>query len=178
MNIIRLIALAACMVCVALPAWAETSIAVVDAQAILTQSEAAKSVEKQISDYKAKFLDELSKQEQSLRESEKKLGEERATLRKEDFTAKAKQLEEKFIQTGSVTQTKKRAMDKASSSAVSKLHAKLYEIVQVIAKEKGYNLVITKQNVIVGEQSIDITEEAMTRFNEQLPTITLDFSAE
>ncbi len=155
---------------------AETSIAVVDIQQILSGADAAMSVEKQISDYKVKFLDELSKQERELRENEKSLSEKRTALSKQDFATQAKLLEEKFVQTGKLTQLKKKTLEKASTAALEQLRGKAYETVQVIAAEKEYTLVISKQNVIVGAQSLDITEETMRRLNEALPDIQLDFS--
>lgn len=161
-----------------LPALAETSIAVIDVQKILIQSNASKNIEEQIAAYKEKVLNELTRQEQSLRDDEKRLTEEKPSLSKEAFAEKAKKLEEKFVEIGSLTQSKKRVLDKVSSRSLDQVREKLYEIVQAIAKEKGYNLVITKQNVVVGEQSIDITDDALKLLNEDLPSVPLDFTKE
>ncbi len=152
---------------------AETSIAVVDVQALLSQSGGAKSIEKQIDAYKEKFLSEVSGEERALRENEKNLADQRATLSKEEFAAKAKEFEEKLYKMRQTTQAKKRALDEAFSKGMGQLRTKVYEVVQALAKEKGFNLVISKQNVIVGEDSIDLTQETMKRLNAELPSITV-----
>lgn len=164
----------ALLVLVPFGARAETSIAVVDVQTLLSQSEAAKSIEKQVDEFKEKFLSEVSGEEQALRDNEKTLTEQRGSLSKEEFASKAREFEEKLYKMRQTTQGKKRALDEAFSKANGEIRAKVYEIVQQIASEKGFNLVISKQNVIVGEQSIDLTAETMTRLNKALPSIVMD----
>jgi outer membrane protein len=154
-------------------AQAETSIAVVDVQALLSRSDAALSIDKQADELKNKFMVDVSKQEQALRENEAKLTSERASLSKEEFAERAKEFEGKLIEMRRAAQIEKRKYDEATTKALNQLRDKLYEIVQQIAKEKKYSLVISKQNVIVGEQSIDITEESLKRLNAALPSISL-----
>ncbi len=155
-------------------AYAATSVAVLDVQALLTESQAAKSIEKQADERKDKFLAELSKQEQELRDTEKKLSEERASLSKEEFAKTAKEFEEKLMATRQMAQSTKKIYDEATAKALKQLRDKIYEIAQSIASEKGYNLVISKQSVIVGAQDMDITEESMKRLNESISSVTLD----
>ncbi len=174
MNRCRFYLLLALMLLAPLSARAETSIGVVDVQALLTQSEAAKSIEKQVAEFKEKFLSEVSGEEQSLRENEKLLTEQRGTLSKDEFTTKAKEFEERLYKMRQKTQGRKRALDEAFSKANGQIRAKVYEIVQQIASARKFNLVITKQNVIVGEESIDLTDETMTRLNKELPSIAMD----
>lgn len=167
-----------CLTAIMAPAAAraELSIAVVDVQALLTQSDAAKDIEKQVNQNKEKFLAGLSQQEKTLREEEKKLSDERASLSKEEFAKKAKAFEEKLIATRRDAQEQKRAFDIASGKALGKLRDKLIEVSEEIAKEKSYSLVISKQNVIVGESSMDITEETMRRLNLAVKTIPLEIT--
>ena len=153
-----------------------TSIAVVDVQALLTKSEAAISIEKQIDEYKERFVGEIAKQEQELRDMEKELGEQRSKLGKDEFASKAKAFEEKLIETRKLAEKKRRAFDEASAKALDTLRETLYGVVQELAREKGFTLVISKQNVILGEQSIDLTDETMTMLNKKVSSITLDIA--
>ena len=45
---------------------------------------------------------------------------------------------------------------------------------QKIAEDKGYELVITKQNVITGAASVDMTEEAIKQLNDAMSSIKLE----
>ncbi len=171
MNICRLFLCFVFLAMVPLAAHAETTIAVVDVQALLSQSSAAKSIAKQIDTHKEKFLSEVSQQERELRENEKALSEQRSSLSKEEFASKAKAFEEKLYKMRQQTQAKKRVLDEAFSKGMGQLREKLYEVVEGIAKTKGFNLVISKQNVIVGENSIDLTAETLKKLNAELPSI-------
>ena len=64
-------------------------------------------------------------------------------------------------------------LDEASGAAMDKLREELYLVAQQIANERGYSLVISNRDVIAGEKSLDITEEALKRLNEKLKTIDL-----
>ena len=155
---------------------AEVSIAVVDVQELLTKSTAAKSIQKQSQKYRDAFLDQLSKQEEELRNSEKELMEEGKSLSKEEFMERKKAFETKFIETQNLAKKRKKEIDQAYSKAMSELMDKIYEIVQDVANDRGYGLVLSKQNVIIGEHSLDISEESLKRLNDSVKKIKLDIS--
>jgi outer membrane protein len=154
---------------------AEMSIAVVDVQKLMGDSDAAKSIEKQVTAKREKFVSELSKKEKGLRETEKKLAGERSKLSKEDFTKKAQEFEKSLMSTREMAQKTKKQYDDATGKALSQLRDKAVEVVSAIAKEKGYQLVLSKQGVVVSAQGIDITDEAMANLNKAVSNITVDF---
>lgn len=167
--------IAAALIC--FPAFAQTSIAVVDVQRLLTASKAARSIETQLQVHNEEILGVLSREEKKLREMEKALNDEKGKIDKDAFAEKLKAYESKFSETRRMAQDRKMAIDSVSANATAALREKLYQVVETIAAEQGFDLVITKQNVVVGAQSIDITDEAMKRLNTALPDVKLDFSA-
>lgn len=160
------------------PCAAATSIGVVDVLHILTYSKAAKSIQTQREDLRETFLEEISKTEQALREEEKTLIEERNKLEQEAYAAKRQDYDAKLLEARKETQAKKRALEEASGHAMDVLREQLYLVVQSIANERGYELVISNKNVIAGEKSIDITEETMKRLNEAVAEIPLEIKTE
>ena len=50
----------------------------------------------------------------------------------------------------------------------------IYEVCQSIADEQNIDLVITRQNIIVGNMSLDITKEVAEKMNKKLPKVTLE----
>ena len=159
-------------------AHADVSLAVVDVKRIMTQSDAAKSIQEQRETLKAQYLSEISDKEQALRDMEGSLAKAAADLSEEDRLTKRQEYERKLIETRRFAQTKKRALETASSKATNTLRDTLYSIVQEIAAEEQYDLVISNQNVIMGQNSLDITEETLERLNENTPTISLNLKAE
>ena len=155
-------------------AHAESNIGVVDVRFILTQSEASKSLIKQREDMQAAYLKEISKTEQTLRSEEQALVKEREKLSSEDFLAKKQEYERKLLEAGRSAREKKQKLDTLFSKGMDKVKSKLTEIVQKIAEDKGYELVITKQNVITGAASVDMTEEAIKQLNDAMSSIKLE----
>jgi outer membrane protein len=153
---------------------AQTNIAVVDMQELLTESDAAKDIQKQVNSYKESFLGEISKQEQALRAEEKSLSAQQGKLGKEEFAKKVKDFEKKLLDTRRDAQTKKKKLDDAVTKSVTQLRDKIFTIVQSIADEKKYDLVISNQNVVIGASALNITDETMKRLNKAVSKIKVD----
>ncbi len=162
------------------PSMAASNIGVVDDQKILLQSAAAKSIQKQVKVLRERYYAEFSSKEQEFLADEKALIAERENISKDEFAKKVQAFERRNIEVQRLAQSKKRDLDKASVDAVDRLREALFGVVQEILNERGFELVITHQNVIVGQKSIDVTDETMERLNAKVPYIevVLDTSSD
>jgi outer membrane protein len=149
---------------------AQTSIAVVDVKTLMTSSVAALSIQDQREALKNTYLQEITSREQALRDLEESLSEEKDALKSQTERQK---YEAMLLEVRKFSQDRKRALEKASRDATETLRETLYVVVQELANEHEYGLVISNQNVIAGEKSLDITEEALKRLNESFPEISL-----
>lgn len=150
-----------------------TSIGVVDVIYIMNNAEASKHIQEQRNTMREDFLEEISETEQKLRSQEKALIEQRQKLSKEEYAKKRKEYEENLLKTRRYAQNEKQALEGAANEGMNVLRAKLYEVVQQIASERNYDLVISNKNVIAGANALDITEEALTRINADLTEVPL-----
>lgn len=176
MNAIRILTLVVAVIACVAPvsaARAEGSIAVVDVRALMNDSKAAKSIQDQLVKHREKFLADLSKQEQKLRDEEQTLAKAQATLEKEEFAQKVKEFEESKLKTRQMVQDQKRALDEGVNEATNTLRTEIFKVVEKIAEEKKYDLVLTRQNVVVGSQNLNITDEAMKRLDKSLSSVKL-----
>ena len=156
-----------------LPARAEISIAVVDIDTILSQSKAAKSVQKQLDEKRKSFLADVKKEEDKLRADQKAIEKERADLSKEELLEKAQEFEKKRMDARKDIQTQKVKLDKAYAETMNTLTKTIYDVAQEIADEDKIDLIITRQNIIVGSMSLDITKKLMERMDKKLPKLAL-----
>src|SRR4051812_26939328 len=117
-NIAKIFGLIALVLLLSLPLTARAadpvSIGVVDLQKLLTESAAGKDIQSQMETHKTKFLSEIGAQEQKLREDEKTLTDQRASLPADDFAKKAKDFEEKLNDTRRKAQDRKKALEEAA----------------------------------------------------------------
>ncbi len=156
------------------PAYAETKIAVVDVGKILTSSKAAKSIKKQINEKRKSFLKSVKEQEDKLREKQKDIEKKRSDMSKKELEKAAQNFEKRRIEARNDLKNKKAALDKGYSKAMNKLTDTITEVCQKIADEQKIDLIITRQNIIIGSKSLDITSDVMKKMNKELPSLPLE----
>lgn len=152
-------------------------IAVIDAQAVLNSSKAGKSIQDQLANQRDAFQKEFSKLERDLGDEEKKLVAERDKLTPEKFAEKRRAFEEKLMDARRLAQRRRVSLEKASADAYNKLRSRMTEIVAEQAQANGYDIVLTRQNVVLAEKEMDITGPVMDKLNKDFPDVKLDISA-
>ena len=171
MRVFLLACLSLCVFSTA--ARAQVSIAVVNIESILKESKAAVSVKKQVEKHRKGFLAEVKKAEDKLRADQKAIEKQRAELTKEELLKKAQEFEKQRIEARNSIHARKTKLDKSYTEAMDTLTRSIYEVSQEIADEDGIDLIITRQNIIVGNMSLDITDKVMERMNKKLSKLTL-----
>jgi len=177
MNLLRLLALLVLAVLVPAAAWAAAGevkpsiVAIVDVQRLLQSAKAAKSVEEQLDGQRSKFQTEIAAEEKELREAEQKLTRLRETANAEEYAQQEQTLQQRFLVVERHVQARRKALDQSMTDSMNTVRKGIVDIVSEIAKERGVNLVIVKQQVIWNDQVIDITDEVLKRIDTKLPQI-------
>lgn len=152
------------------------SIAVVDAQLIMRQSDAAKMIREQVEARRKIYEKEYQQREAEVREAEKALPQQRAILANDVFQARLREHQEKVASLQRDGQSMKRQLDQAFGRANGKVRDAMIEIVAEVAKEAGVGLVLEQNQTFLGDRKIDLTEEVMARLNQRLPKVEVTFS--
>jgi len=159
------------MACAA-PAKAPSSvIAIVDVQQLLQDSLAARSVQQQLESQRSKFQSEIADEEADLRKAEKKLTKMRGTAQTDAYAEEEQKLRQRFLTVERQVQSRRKALDQAFTESMNAVRKGIVDIVSAVAKERGVNLAIVKQQVIWNDQTIDITDEVLARLNKELPKL-------
>lgn len=162
------------LVFISVEAKAEINIAVVDVDSVLAKSKAAISIQKQVKDKRKSFLAEVKTAEDKLRADQKAIEKQRASLSKEELIKKAQGFEKRRIEASTKIKKRKAKLDKSYTEAMNLMTKSIFEVCQEIADEEKIDLVITRQNIIVGSRSLDITKKVMERLNKKLPKLKLN----
>ncbi len=153
--------------------YAETNIAVVDVQRLLNESKAAKSIQKQLNTHKESFQSEFSVREKKLRETELKLSEGREKLSVEAFGKQKTAFEENLMETRQLAQKRRRELETAANEALISLRQEIVKIVADMADKEKYDLIMTKQNIILAAKAMDVTDVVMKKLNSKITKIDL-----
>lgn len=149
-------------------------VAVVDAQLIFNRSEAMKHVREQMETERKKFQTVIAAEEKRLRADGEKLRRQRSVLAPQAFQRRRQKLQADIANVQRRIQAKQRQISAAYGKTTRQFRKALVEVVTEIAKERGFTLVLSQQQVVYSQSSMIITEEALTRVNKRLPLLKLE----
>lgn len=159
----------------ATPAFAETTIAVVNTQKIMQESKAAQSVRAQLQAKQKAFQSELDAKEKQLLAEDQALVKQRGTMEQAAFEQKVKDFRSKAATAQREVQAKRLQVDKALESALKDIQNTVIAIVKEVAAEKKVDAVMSSAAVLYAEPALDITGEVLDRLNKKLPNVSVKF---
>lgn len=146
-------------------------IVVVDIQQIQQNAAAYEDIQRQLEAQREVYQEEISVQEEKLRSADQELNRQRAILSSEAFAQKRQEFDQQVADIQRAVQARKRALDQGYNNAMGQVRSALLQIVADVAGERKANLVLAKQQVLLVEQSLDLTDIVMERLNEKLPSV-------
>ena len=152
------------------------SVAVVDVQQIMRQSDAAKDIREQVESRRKVYEKDFQQREADVREAEKALAQQQAILANEVFQARVREHQQNIAALQRDGQSMKRQLDQAYGRANGQVRQTMIEIVAEVAGEVGVGLVLFKNQIFLGDRKIDVTEEIMKRLNKKLPKVKVTFT--
>lgn len=153
-------------------------IAVVDTKKILEESKAMKGVSDQLQSIREKEQKEITTKEEAFKKEEKDLKDKRNTLAQEEFTKKSKDLNARFVEMQKDVQQKSAQLSKASNKAFGVVRENVLGIVSDMAKDKNYDIVLQRSDLMFARDTLDITEEVMKKLNDKLPSVKVELEKE
>jgi outer membrane protein len=150
-------------------------IAIVDLQKLMAESKAAKSIRNQGTKIRNDYKKRIKKIEKDLSKLDKKLLD---VAQDKDSTADAikkqrDEFQERLIEGQKETAQLNQKLDISLRNALGKLSKKIIDITEDIADDDGYDIVLSKANVITVTPKYDITDQVMSRLNKTVKSISV-----
>lgn len=152
-------------------------VAVVNVQDIMREATAAKSVREQMEAKQKAYQSEIAKKEESLQKEDQELAKQKSALSKEAFESKVKTFRDKATNAQKDVAEKKASLDRAFEHAIAQIQKTVEGIIADMAKEKGFNVAIPTSQILYAEPSMDISSEVLSRLNQKLPRVDVQFNA-
>ncbi len=152
------------------------TIATVDMPKVMSEAQAAKSAKKQLEAKQKEFQSEVSKTEAELQKNDQDLAKQRSLLSADAFKDKLTDFREKAASAQKDVQGKRLRLRRAFEKSIVTIQTKVTSIIADIAKERSYSMVIPSQQLLYHDQSMDITEEVLSRLDGQMPSLNVDFA--
>lgn len=146
-------------------ALAEQKIGYVDVQRAVMSVEDGKAVKKKLESFAKKKKDELEKAQNDLKTMKEEL-EKQASLLKDDvkrkkaleFQQKVAEFQESYLKSEKELASKQAELSKP-------ILEKLEKIINAVAKEQNYDLILEKAAVLFAKGNLDLTDEIIGRYN-------------
>jgi Skp family chaperone for outer membrane proteins len=119
----------------------------------------------------SKFQGEIEVEENGLRQAEQSLAKERDKLAPQAYTQREQQLRRRFSAVETHVQGRRKQLDQSFTDSMNAVRTALLEVVDKVARERGANLVVVKQQTLWTDLPIDITDEVLKRLDQKLPQV-------
>ena len=150
---------------------ANEKIVYLDTKYILNESIAGKSIIKKLNATQNKNIEILKKIESKLKENEKKLISSKNVVDKDEFKKKAIKLKQEVVLYQDTLKKKKKALQKEKFELNRKFINKLTPILTDYSKENSISMILDKNNILIGQSSLDITKDIIDILNKKVKKI-------
>jgi Skp family chaperone for outer membrane proteins len=148
-----------------------TAVVVADVLLILRDADAVQNVRSQIERQRAAYQTELTRQENDLRAADQELARQRALLSPEGFAQRRRDLEKRVNDAQTTVQNRRKNLDDAFNASMARVNDQMLEIIADMAREKNYQVILPRSQVVLVQNAVDITQEVMRRLNRRMPTV-------
>jgi outer membrane protein len=155
------------VIAAALPVAAQTKVAVIDVQRVVTESDPGKEALAGLKKIQDQKLEEGRAIQQELDSLRDQLTKQRLTLSDEKLEELNKQIEDRSIALRRFQDDAQRALEDARRKALDKLEARIMPIIETIGQEQGMTLIFNKfqSGLVYADETVDITDDVIRRFN-------------
>ena len=154
----------------------DISIGLVEVQLIMRDSLAARSIQEQVESQRSIYESSLLTEENRLRELEQEIIRQRSVLSPEAFAKKKQDFDSQVTAHKRNVRERRRILDQAYGSGVRELQSILAEIIAETAREKNIVLVFPVSQVLFGERTLLLTDLVLSKLDDKLPQVILNFS--
>jgi Skp family chaperone for outer membrane proteins len=142
-------------------------VAVVNSQQAFEQSAEGKRVAAQLQERDSKLKNDLQKMDDAIRALETRFNTQRLTLTQEAAVALQSDIDRKQTERKRYEEDQTRDLQQLSVNLIQRLRAEMVAIVEQIAKEKGYDLVLdlAASGVVSWNPTIDVTTDVVRRYD-------------
>ena len=152
----------------------EQKIVYLNIDRIMKQSIAGKSIKKQLENVYNKDLNKFKKNDEILKNKEKKIIAQKNILSQEDFQNEISSLRLEIIKFQKEQVKARDDINKLRIEATNKLILKLSPLLEDYAKKNSISLILQKKNIVMGKKEIEITDEILDIANDKIKDIKIN----
>jgi len=150
---------------------AQSKIAVVDAQRLVTDSAAGKAALARLRQIQEERVTEFRSKQDEIEQLRRRISEGRLSLAEDKLAELEKELEDKGTAFRRFQEDAEREFKKQQEQAFADIEKKVAPIIEAMGREQGLDLIFNKfqSGLVYANDASDITDQVIQRFDEQNP---------
>jgi len=166
-SMIRTAAVAALVLVAALPAAAQSKVAVIDVQRVVAESDPGKEAIQKLKAISDAKIQEGQAMQQEMATLQDQYNKQRFTVSEERMAEMSKELEDKNIVIRRFEDDAKRELDEVRRRELGGLEERILPIINQIGMEEGITVIFNKfqSGLVYADEAVDITDDVIRRFN-------------
>lgn len=146
---------------------AETTVAVIDVQRVVTESDPGKDALQRLRVLQEEKIAEGQNLQQELDALREQFNKQRFTLAEDKLEELNTQMEDKTIALQRFEDDAKRALEEARRTYLGRLEESIMPVINEVGKERGMTLIFNKyqSGLVYADEAVDITDDVIRRFN-------------
>jgi|GEM_PF-1871556 len=153
-------------------------IAVLDVNKMLEGSLAQQDILHQMDAETEKFKARMQKSENSLKKKRDELESQRNVLSKDVFDKKNDAISKEAADLNVSAYKKRETIEKAYAEAMKALEKIIYEVLEKVATENGYDLVVDRRLAMYSKKDLDVTADVVKKMNSALTSVKVKFESD
>jgi Skp family chaperone for outer membrane proteins len=145
-----------------------TKVAIINSQKAFETSVEGKRALGQLQDLDTKIKTNLQKMDDAIRLLENRLNTGRLTMTNEALLALQADIDKKTTERKRYEEDQNRDAQQLSGTLIQKIRAEMVAVIEILAKERGLELVLdaATSGVVTASPTIDITDEVVRRYDQ------------
>lgn len=153
----------------------QSKIVVVDIEKVISDSEVSKSIQKQMEKQRESYQKNIDSRDEELRLQKEKIEGERANLSPEAFEKKEREFYTNVAEAQRSVQLRRNELGRAYDEAMNKVYRKTREIIETMAKEKGFIVALPSSQILYNDMALDISEDVHKSLDSNLKFLQVNF---
>jgi outer membrane protein len=164
---IRTAAVAALVMAAAMPAAAQSRVAVIDVQRVVAESDPGKEAIQKLKALSDAKVQEGQALQQEMAVLQEQFNKQRFTVSEQRLAEMTKELEDKNIAIRRFEDDAKRELEEARRRELGGLEGQILPIINQIGVEEGITVIFNKfqSGLVYADEAVDITDDVIRRFN-------------
>jgi Skp family chaperone for outer membrane proteins len=148
-----------------------TIAAIVDNAKVQREATAWESARQQVQQISQGYQQEFQREEERLRNEEQELARQRTVLSPDAFEQRRRDWERRAADFQQRVNERRRGLEQSMNSVRTDIFKRQQEVINEIARDRAFNLVLDKSVVAFSADALDITPEVVRKLNQKMPSV-------